>query len=79
MWPVGIDRIGSKTYFIFMAFNLVCIPIIALLYPETKGKALEDMDGLFNGKIVVERSSVNKSKNGAAVDAKELDSGEHEE
>jgi hypothetical protein len=62
-----------------LAFNLVCIPIIALLYPETKGKALEDMDELFNGKIVVERSSVNKSKNGAVVDGEELEAGEHEE
>lgn len=23
VWPVGIDNIGSKTYFIFMSFNLV--------------------------------------------------------
>lgn len=75
---MGIQKIGSKTYFIFMAFNLVCIPIIALLYPETKGKALEDMDELFNGKIIVNRLSVDQSKTDAAVGAKELDVGELE-
>jgi len=32
-----------------MAVNLVCVPIIWLLYPETKGRALEDMDVLFGG------------------------------
>jgi hypothetical protein len=47
VWPVGIANIGSKTYFIFMAVNLVCIPIIYLFYPETNGVALEDMDALF--------------------------------
>ena len=25
VWPVGMDRIGSKTYFIFMCVNLVSI------------------------------------------------------
>ncbi|KAI1405040.1 general substrate transporter [Hypoxylon fuscum] len=48
VWPVGIDTIGSNIYFFFMAVNLVCIPIILMFYPETKGRALEDMDSLFN-------------------------------
>ena len=48
IWPVGIHRIGSKIYFFFMAVNLVCVPIIWIFYPETKGRSLEDMDALFN-------------------------------
>ncbi|KAI1373101.1 general substrate transporter [Hypoxylon crocopeplum] len=51
VWPVGIDTIGSNIYFFFMAVNFVCIPIIVLLYPETKGRPLEDMDLLFNKNI----------------------------
>ncbi|KAI0853641.1 general substrate transporter [Daldinia vernicosa] len=51
VWPVGIDTIGSKIYFFFMAVNIVCIPIIILFYPETKGRPLEDMDLLFNKAI----------------------------
>ncbi|KAH8899903.1 general substrate transporter [Thozetella sp. PMI_491] len=50
VWPVGIDALGSKIYFFFMAINLVCVPIIWLAYPETKGRPLEDMDELFGGK-----------------------------
>lgn len=50
IWPVGIHRIGTRIYFFFMAVNLICVPIIWILYPETKGRALEDMDDLF-GKI----------------------------
>ena len=49
IWPIGIVRIGSKIYFFFMAVNLVCVPVIWLLYPETKGRSLEDMDVLFGG------------------------------
>jgi hypothetical protein len=48
VWPVGIANIGSKTYFIFMAINLACIPIVYLFYPETKQRTLEDMEVLFN-------------------------------
>lgn len=47
VWPVGIARIGSRIYFFFMLVNMACIPAIALLYPETRGRALEDMDDLF--------------------------------
>jgi hypothetical protein len=50
IWPVGIDRIGSRIYFFFMAVNLVCVPIIWILYPETKARSLEDMDILFGAK-----------------------------
>lgn len=32
-----------------MAVNLACVPIIYLLYPETKNLPLEDMDALFGG------------------------------
>lgn len=49
IWPVGIATLGSKIYFFFMAINLAGIPVIYLLYPETKGRALEDMDVLLGG------------------------------
>ena len=47
VWPVGMAHLGSGVYFIFMAVNLVCAPVVWLLYPETAGRALEDMDSLF--------------------------------
>lgn len=49
LWPIGIAELGSKIYFFFMAVNLVCVPVIFLLYPETKGRPLEDMEVLFGG------------------------------
>ncbi|KAH7309779.1 general substrate transporter [Stachybotrys elegans] len=47
IWPVGIARFGSGIYFFFMAVNFICVPVIWLLYPETKGRPLEDMDAIF--------------------------------
>ncbi|KJR84948.1 sugar transporter [Sporothrix schenckii 1099-18] len=47
VWPVGIANLGSRIYFFFMAINIICVPIIWYLYPETKHLALEDMDALF--------------------------------
>ncbi|VBB79718.1 Putative transporter [Podospora comata] len=49
IWPIGIAALGSKIYFFFMVINLVSVPIIYILFPETKGRALEDMDVLFGG------------------------------
>lgn len=54
IWPVGIHAIGSKIYFFFMAVNLVCVPIIWIFYPETKGRSLEDMDALFSSGVARE-------------------------
>lgn len=45
--PVLINRIGWKTYIIFMCTNLVFVPIIWKFYPETSNLSLEEIDGLF--------------------------------
>lgn len=47
IWPMGVAKFGSGIYFFFFAVNAICVPVIWLLYPETKGCALEDMDLLF--------------------------------
>ncbi|KZZ95363.1 General substrate transporter [Moelleriella libera RCEF 2490] len=47
IWPVGNAHFGSGVYFFFMAVNIICVPTIWYLYPETKGRALEAMDHLF--------------------------------
>lgn len=50
-FPVAIDNIKSKTYFIFFSINIVSFIALAIFYPETKGRTLEQMDDLF-GKLL---------------------------
>ncbi|KAG6081276.1 hypothetical protein E4U16_007631 [Claviceps sp. LM84 group G4] len=50
IWPVGNEKLGSGVYLVFMVINFLCIPIIWSWYPETKGRALEEMDSLFGKK-----------------------------
>ncbi|KAK6543613.1 hypothetical protein TWF694_000355 [Orbilia ellipsospora] len=54
IWPIGIHNIGSKTYYIFFAFNAISILLIYLYYPETKGKTLEELDELFGRRVEYE-------------------------
>lgn len=45
--PVMFGSIGEKTLYIFAASNMVAIPIVWALYPESNQRTLEDMDMLF--------------------------------
>lgn len=45
--PLGAENLGWKFFLIFMCFNASFVPIIYFLYPETAGKTLEELDGLF--------------------------------
>ncbi|MBW0487047.1 hypothetical protein O181_026762 [Austropuccinia psidii MF-1] len=47
IFPPAVDRLGWRTYLIFMVFNFSFVPIMAIFYPETKGKSLEEIDMLF--------------------------------
>lgn len=46
--PKAFDSIGPYTYTIFAAINLLMIPVVYFLYPETAGRSLEEMDIIFN-------------------------------
>jgi MFS family permease len=46
--PVMFNAIGEKTLYIFGACNVVAIPIVWALYPETNQRTLEEIDLLFS-------------------------------
>ena len=46
--PIIINRLQWKAYLIFMATNLVFVPIIYFLYPETSNLSLEEVDFIFS-------------------------------
>ncbi|KAF7193258.1 Sugar transporter STL1 [Pseudocercospora fuligena] len=45
--PVMFDSIGEKTLYIFGACNVITIPMVWALYPETNQRTLEEMDLVF--------------------------------
>lgn len=45
--PVCFEHIGEKTYYLFGIANVLSIPIVWALYPESNQRTLEEMDLLF--------------------------------
>jgi hypothetical protein len=45
--PVIINRLQWKAYLIFMATNLLFVPVFYFFYPETSNFGLEDIDYIF--------------------------------
>lgn len=45
--PTIFDRLNEKTLHIFGAVNVLCIPIVWALYPESNQRTLEEMDLVF--------------------------------
>lgn len=45
--PVMFNAIGEKTLYVFAASNVITIPMVWALYPESSQRTLEDMDLLF--------------------------------
>ncbi|TVY89500.1 Sugar transporter [Lachnellula willkommii] len=48
--PVMFDSIGEKTLYIFAISNVITIPMVWALYPESNQRTLEEMDLLFAAK-----------------------------
>jgi MFS family permease len=48
--PVMFDKIGEKTLYIFAISNVITIPMVWALYPESNQRTLEEMDFLFAAK-----------------------------
>lgn len=50
--PIALAKLGFKFFYLFFAFNLVAVVCYIFLFPETKGKTLEQMDQLFGDQLV---------------------------
>ncbi|MCJ1420944.1 hypothetical protein MMC32_007304 [Xylographa parallela] len=52
-WPIAMQTVQSRTYFIFMVTNIAAIILIVVFFPETKGKTLEELDNLFRKRPLI--------------------------
>ncbi|KAL5334139.1 general substrate transporter [Aspergillus crustosus] len=49
--PVGLESIGWRFYFVLIGPSLVYVACIYLLFPETKGRSLEEMGRAFGERV----------------------------
>lgn len=50
--PVALTAIGFKFFYAFFVLGVVATVCCAMFYPETKGRTLEQMDGLLRDQLV---------------------------
>ncbi|KAH8697109.1 general substrate transporter [Talaromyces proteolyticus] len=50
--PIALSSLGFRFFYFFFAFNIVATVCYIFLFPETKGKTLEQMDELFGDQLV---------------------------
>ncbi|KFH41526.1 Lactose permease-like protein [Hapsidospora chrysogenum ATCC 11550] len=60
--PIALDSIGWRYYIVYCVWILVEIATVYLLFPETKGRSLEELSFMFEDKEIRNRveSNVNK-------------------
>lgn len=49
--PIALDAIQWKFYFVYIATLATMIPTIYFLFPETKGRTLEEIATVFDGEV----------------------------
>lgn len=59
-FPVALQNIQWKTYFVFMIWCLVQAGLIYLFIPETKNRTLEELDAIFHAKNPMKASIAKK-------------------
>ncbi|KAF4614243.1 hypothetical protein D9613_007735 [Agrocybe pediades] len=60
--PLGIAKVGWKFYMLFVTLNVVDFIAIALFFPETKGKTLEEMNQVFGDSVENSRTYSDEEK-----------------
>ena len=62
--PYMISNIGYGTYLVFAACLTLAVPFVYFLVPETKGRSLEKMDGIFHRSQTQAVQRMDLEKNG---------------
>ncbi|KAJ8097647.1 general substrate transporter [Lipomyces tetrasporus] len=57
--PIALESVEWKYYFVFIGFDVILLVLFCTIFPETKGKSLEEINGLF-GDVVVQEFGIHK-------------------
>nr|OQO20528.1 hypothetical protein B0A51_11502 [Rachicladosporium sp. CCFEE 5018] len=55
-WPISLQKIGWKTYIVFIIWNAIMATIFYFFMPETKNRTLEELDAIFESPNPVKTS-----------------------
>lgn len=60
--PIAFTNISWKYYFVYACVDLAAVLVFFFLYPETKGRSLEEIDQIFiQSKSILDTVSVAKN------------------
>ncbi|KZO96549.1 general substrate transporter [Calocera viscosa TUFC12733] len=60
--PIGLDNIGWKYYFVYVAWLPVEVITIFFFYKETKGRTLEELAVIFDGEAAAVHGNIGEGK-----------------
>ncbi|KAL2072932.1 hypothetical protein VTL71DRAFT_10256 [Oculimacula yallundae] len=58
--PIGMTNLGWKYYIVFCCLLAVLLGIVFFFYPETKGRSLEEIAEIFDGKAVDHKNKIDE-------------------
>lgn len=62
--PIAFSEVGYKYYSLFICTNLVGAVVVFFIFPETKGKTLEEIAHIFGDEVIVADLETVKEKVG---------------
>ena len=77
--PLALDAISWRYFMIFLIMDVIFIIVFYFMYPETKGKTLEEIEGVFGDRLAetieeagknVELEQTDDLENGTKKDAR---------
>ena len=69
--PIAFSEVGYKYYSLFICTNLVGAIVVFFIFPETKGKSLEEIAQIFGDEVIVADLAKTQEKIAGNRDAEE--------
>ncbi len=60
--PIAFASVGYKYYSLFICTNAVGAIVVFLMFPETKGKSLEEIAAIFGDEVIVANLDATQNK-----------------